>query len=157
MNDKTQKINDDSNDNKKPVFVRAPYNYDPDQASLVTGLFCPEPTLTQQHQAQETDINYIVQQFGVTGMLPQSLNMPTYQDFDAVFDYQSAMNAIIQADNQFLSLPAEVRKMFDNSPHKFISYLENNPDPQQLVDLGLAEVLRDNRPSSPSNTPNPEP
>lgn len=135
------------------TFLRTPYNYDTDQASLDSGLSCPEETLTQQHQAKDADINYIVQQFGVTGLMPQALNLPTYQDFDAVFDYQSALNAIIQADQEFGQLPAELRKRFDNSPAKFLSYLDGNPDPQELVDLGIAEIIQKPAPPSDASIP----
>lgn len=146
------KLNDESDEARTAPFIRSAYNYSTDVASVYSGLVCPEPTLTQQHQAKETDINYIVQQFGVTGQLPQSLNMPTYADFDAVFDYQTAMNAIIQANQEFMTLPAEVRKQFNNSPAEFLDFIDNNPDPQKLVDLGIAEIISTGR-ADPSAAP----
>lgn len=138
---------------KKSIFIKTPYNHDTDEHSLDYGLACLDETRTQQHQAKECDINYIVQQFGVTGMLPQSINTPTYQDFESVFDYQTALNAIIQADEAFASLPAELRKEFEHSPAKFLDFLDNNPDPQKLVDLGIAEILQKPAPPSDASIP----
>lgn len=136
--------NDDLNDEpfRIKVHPRSRYNYDTKKVSDETGLSCPEPTLTQQHQAEETDINYIVQRFGVTGLLPQRLDLPTYGDFTGVFDYQSAMNLIIQADKEFQSLPADCRSYFMNDPAKFLHYMENNPDPEVLERFGLAHITR---------------
>jgi hypothetical protein len=152
--------NDNLNDDKiavpERIFVRHPYNYDTAEVSQQTGLSCPEETLTQQHQAKEADINYIVQQFGVTGMLPNSVNLPTYQDFDAVFDYQQAQNLIIEANAEFLKLPSEARAAFNHDPGQLISYLENNPDPQMLLDLGIAEVFKDNRAPREGSVSEPE-
>lgn len=138
------------------MFVRNAFNYDTSAVSLENGLACPEDTLTQQHQAKEADINYIVQQFGVTGLLPNSVNLPTYQDFDSIFNYQDAMNLIIEANQQFMKLPSSARAAFNNNPHELIQYLENNPNPQKLVDLGLAEIFKDNRAPGEGSVKEPE-
>ena len=56
-----------SKQERKVPFLRTPYNYDVDKVSDETGLSCPEVTLAQQNFKDETDINYIVRQFGITG------------------------------------------------------------------------------------------
>jgi phage internal scaffolding protein len=123
------------------IHVRHAYNYDTDKVSLETGFVSDPETLTQQHQAKETDINYIVQQFGVTGLLPQVGQLPTYGDFSAVIDYQSALNLIIEADKAFMALPADARAHFGNDAGQFLHYIENNPDPKVLQSLGLARLV----------------
>jgi phage internal scaffolding protein len=142
--------NDDLNDDiqmlpaKPVIFCRHPHNYDPDLVSLQTGLECLDDTLTIQADAQESDINYIVQRFGVTGLLPQSINPPTFGDFtNTVSDYQTAMNLIIEADNAFYSLPAEARAHFSNSPAKFLDFMENPVD-GVLERFGLGQIAPKN-------------
>ena len=87
------------------VFVRSEYNYDRDKASDESGLRCDDLSLTKQSFAEECDINTIVRRFGISGELPQNVVMPTYQDFEGVFDFQTAMNAILQANESFMSMP----------------------------------------------------
>lgn len=124
----------------KPPFLRTPYNYDVDKASDASGLSCPEPTLAQQHPRDECDINYIVERFGITGQLPpHSGPMPTYGDFTGVTDYRDALEAVMKADEAFMSLPANVRERFDNDPALFVDFCSSN-DPQDrslAMELGL--------------------
>lgn len=131
----------------KQPFIRTPYNYDVDEASDASGLSCPEPTLTQQHCKDECDINYIVERFGVTGELPVDphARKPTYGDFTGVYDYQSALNAVMAADEAFMALPAKLRERFDNDPALFVDFCSST-DPQdrsEAIELGLI------RPSAP--------
>lgn len=56
----------------RKIPLRAPGNYDQDAASKEAQLICKEPTLTQQHQAGETDINLIVKRYLQTGSRPGS-------------------------------------------------------------------------------------
>lgn len=119
-------------------FVRTPYNYDMEAASLESGLACPEPTLAQQQFKEECDINTIVKNFGLTGQLPENVRMPVSGDFtDAVTDYQSALNMVIEADAAFMKLPADVRAEFQNDPQKLLLFLEDDKNRERAVKLGL--------------------
>lgn len=123
----------------KSVFVRSEYNYDTDQASLESGLSCDDPSLTHQSFAEECDINTIVRRFGLTGELPTALRLPTYQDFEGVFDFQTAMHAIMQAEDAFMALPADLRARFGNDPARFVAFCSAPENADELVRLGLAE------------------
>ena len=63
---------------KNAIFLRTPYNYDRDAASNESGLACEEPSLAQQHFKDECDINNILRQFNITGLLPESPLSPRY-------------------------------------------------------------------------------
>lgn len=80
-------------------------------------------TRTQQSMKRETDINVIVERFGVTGMLPQRSDAFNLGAYDGVFDYQSAMNAVVSADRAFLQVPAKIRARFENDPQKFAEFV----------------------------------
>lgn len=122
------------------VSLRSPFadDYDPDMVSFETGLECLEPGRTQQHQAEEADINTIVRRFGVTGKLPENVRAPTYADFDEIVDFQSAQNAIIQARDSFMRMPAGIRARFDNDPGAFVDFCSDEANRDELVKLGLA-------------------
>ena len=118
-------------------FVRSAFNYDRDVASDESGLKCEDPSKTQQSAAEECDINTIVRRFGLTGLLPQNVRVPTYGDFSGIFDYQSAMNVIRDADVAFKSMPADVRARFHNSADEFVDFVADEGNREEAIKLGL--------------------
>jgi len=122
----------------KTVFCRAPYNYDMDLASDKHGLSCNDPSLTQQQFKEDSDINTIVNRFMKSGVLPTPANMPQYVDFEGVFDFQSAMNAVRSADENFMRMDAKIRARFNNSPQEFLEFFGNPDNLDEAIRLGLA-------------------
>ena len=122
----------------KTVFCRSAYNYDMDAASTEAGLLCDDDSLTQQQFKDEADINTIVDRFMKSGVLPNAVNMPQYVDYEGVFDFQSAMNVVRQADENFMRLDAPVRARFNNSPQEFLEFFANPENTQEAIRLGLA-------------------
>lgn len=122
----------------KTVFCRAPYNYDMDLASDKHGLDCKDESLTQQQFKEDSDINTIVNRFMKSGVLPTPVNMPQYVDYEGVFDYQTAMNAIRSADEQFMRMDAKVRSRFNNSPQEFLAFFADPANTEEAIRLGLA-------------------
>jgi phage internal scaffolding protein len=120
------------------VFLRTPYNYDVDQVSNETGLRCLDDSLTQQQFKEESDINTIVDRFLKSGVLPTAASMPQYVDYEGVFDFQSAMNVVKAADDNFMRLDAKVRARFNNSPQAFLEFFSNPDNAEEAVRLGLA-------------------
>lgn len=128
-----------------PPFLRTAYNYDTDRASDESGLNCsvdPETgecleSMAQQHFKEECDINTIVHRFGLTHQLPENARVPEYGDFADVTDYQTALNAVIAADKQFMQYPAEVREEFHNSPQRMMEFLSKEENRDRATKLGL--------------------
>lgn len=113
------------------------YNFK--ERSDASGLDCKDPSLTVQADAVDADINVIVRRYGITGKLPESFRLPTYQDYEDVFDFQTAQLAIVDANTEFMKIPAEVRAKFDNDPGLFLDYASNPSNFDGLVELGLAK------------------
>jgi len=131
---------------KNGVFLRTAYNYDKDAASNESGLACEEPSLAQQHFKDECDINNILRQFNITGLLPEAPLSPRYGDFTGIGDYHTALNRVIAAQDEFEALPAQIRARFDNDPANLIEFLDdvnNRPEAEKLglVEKGAAEVV----------------
>ena len=123
----------------RKVFVRSPFNYDRNEVSRETGLDTGPDSPTQQSFKDEVDINTIVRRFGVTGELPIVSSPPTFRNFEGIFDYQSAMNAIRQAEESFAEMPAEVRKRFHNNPQEFVEFCSDEKNLEEMRKLGLAK------------------
>jgi phage internal scaffolding protein len=124
---------------KKAPFLRTPYNYDQDAATNESGLHCEDATLTQQHFKDECDINNILRQFNVTGLLPESTLSPRYGDFTGISDYHTALNQVIAAEDEFMRLPADLRARFENDPAQLIEFLNNSENKNEAIKLGLVE------------------
>lgn len=109
------------------------------------------PTLTQQHNANDTNINSIMARARKTHQMPPAKHdaQALYGDFSEVSDYHTAINHIKNAEAQFLQLPAEIRKKFENNPQNFLNYMENPDNLEEAVELGLREPP----PPDPSDTP----
>lgn len=128
----------------EPPFVRSNFNYDVDLASLESGLRCDDPSLTQQQFKDECDINYIVEQFGVTGKLPIVTVQPLAGDFSGIDDYQSAVNAVKAAEQNFMALPSKIRARFGSDPKKFVDFCLDPGNIEAVREMGLAP-----RPAAP--------
>jgi phage internal scaffolding protein len=120
------------------IFVRSPFNYDMSAVSVETALVCKDPSLTQQQFAVESDINTIVDVFMKTGHLPDPVSMPQYVDYEGVFDFQSAMNVVRAADENFMRMDAKLRARFHNSPQEFLEFFADPANSGEAIRLGLA-------------------
>lgn len=124
---------------KKLPFLRTPYNYDTDAASNESGLHCEDASLAQQHFKDECDINNILRQFNITGLIPESPLSPRYGDFTGIGDYHTALNQVIAAEDEFMTLPATLRARFENDPAQLINFLDNPENYNEAISLGLVD------------------
>lgn len=131
------------------VFLRTENNYDMFEASRESGCECLDKSLTQQGQAEEADINTIVRRFGISQQLPVNVRAPILEDFDEVFDFQSAMLAIKSAEASFMSMPASIRASFGNDPQEFVNFCSIEENLPALRSMGLAHPLAPKEPSAP--------
>lgn len=122
----------------KIPFFRSPYNYDRDEVSKACVIVTDEPSLTVQSQAEDADINVMMKRFGVTGRMPENVRIPTYGDFTGVGDYQTALAAVMLAEDSFMTMPAETRARFMNDPQRFLDFCADPANVQDMVKMGLA-------------------
>jgi len=136
----------------KPLArFRTAYNYDTQSASLASGVICVGPSKTQQQFLEETDINTIAKNFGLTGLLPMSARQPRYEDFSLVTDYKTAMDALRSAEHNFMQLPSGIREFFQNDPQQLLDFVENPKNAAKGEEIGLWKLFK------PSETPTPSP
>lgn len=124
--------------------MRQAYGYDVKAASLEASIDCsvdvngdPCPSMARQAFRDECDINTIVRLFGLTGQLPDDVRAPVYADFEGIFDYQSALNAVIAAEDAFMSMPADVRSRFHNDPQAFVEFCSDDRNHEEARRMGL--------------------
>lgn len=120
-----------------PVFLRTQFNYDMNKASDETALSNFEPTLTQQNMRDSTDINVMMERFGITGQIPVLNEIPMQGDFTNITDFQSAMQQLTKSQNVFMTLPADMREKFHNNPHEFLDFTSKEENRTAMRDMGL--------------------
>lgn len=104
------------------------------------GLDCKDKSRTKQSHKDECNINFIVDRYRKTGMVEHVRKFNgEYGDFQSV-DFHEAMNAVAQANQMFDSLPSKVRSKFDNNPAKFMDFVHDPKNKEEITELGLAKA-----------------
>lgn len=124
------------------------------------------PSLTHQSEAPQCDINTIMLKYQKTGIIThENRYQGQYGDFtNTPTDYHESMNAVLEAQDMFDSLPSSVRKRFHNDPASFLDFVGNPDNQDEMVRLGLSkarpapsEVLEDPTPPKKAKaTPEPK-
>lgn len=97
-----------------------------------------EPCYVQQSDYDRSDINLIVERFIRTGVLESvRQTQGQYGDFSEVSDYASCLRQLQQAEESFMSLPATVRKKFDNDPGQFLEFVGDPANLPEMAKMGL--------------------
>lgn len=119
--------------------MRGAFGYDRDAASdqAALDLRGKYPTIVQQAFKADSDINNIVRRFGLTGQMPPPREGGQYGDFSEVTDFQTAMNALLEAQENFEQLPATLRDRFQNDPGRFLEFVQNDDNYEEAQRLGL--------------------
>lgn len=118
-------------------------------------------SMTKQSFQEETNINRIMAKYQATGIVTHLNNKnPLYGDFSNVPDYQTALNLVLSANDSFMQLPSKVRARFENDPAKFLDFVGDPSNAEELYTLGLAvrpetpsDSLQGEKPSDPASTP----
>lgn len=99
-----------------------------------------QPTLTQQNFADETNINKIMAQFRKTGLIEHvNKHQGHYGDYSEPIDFQAALNLVNEAERMFLSLPADIRKHFNNNPDEFLTFTSDPANREKMGEMGLLD------------------
>ena len=106
--------------------------HDPEQF----GLSC-EPGLTEQSHKAECDVNTILAKFRQNGLVDHVLDVGgQYGDYSGAVDFHTALNQVREATEMFMTLPADLRKEFDNDPGAFLEWTESATE-EDLREKGL--------------------
>lgn len=102
--------------------------------------FLDSPSLTDQSQSAECDINLIMKRYIKAGMMPVRDQSALFQDVSSAPDYRRSLDIVMQAEDQFMSLDAETRKRFDNDPGAFLDFFTKPENTEEAIKLGLGHL-----------------
>lgn len=107
----------------------------------------PTRTIRDADVVKECDIHYLYSnmlKFGTAypGRLTKPARTPQFVQSVAPSDLASAMDIVIKAREQFDQLPVEVRDRFNYNPYRFMEYVTNDKNKEELVKMGLATIVK---------------
>lgn len=121
-------------------------------------LICTGKTRAMQSMAKECDINLILKKYAKTGMINHvNEHKGNYADLPSDLDFHAAQQILIDAENAFESLPAVVRKKFDNSPGDFLAFVQNPENLPEMEKMGLTNPNVKFTVEQPASEPAPDP
>lgn len=118
-----------------------------------------EPSMTDQSQLKETDINHIYSKYMKTGEINLiNANVGRYADLTEITDLGEMLEAVKFAKETFMTIPGELRAKFDNDPENFIAYLNDPQNDEEAIKYGFkvkpkTENLDNVAPATPSQPP----
>lgn len=117
-------------------------------------------SLTRQEFADECDINILMARYEKAGVFPAPQVAPQYLDLtDLPSDLMSYMDVMEQAELAFMSLPAVVRREFENDKVRFVEFAADPGNLDQMRAWGLAPPLavKDSKPAEAGGSQVPPP
>lgn len=102
------------------------------------GIVFTEPSRTKQSDMERCDLRYQLARFQKTGLMGNlRSDEPLYGDFSEVDDLITAQNRLVDLEEQFMSMPAALRKKFDNDPLQMLEWLQKEENFDEAVKYGL--------------------
>jgi phage internal scaffolding protein len=106
-------------------------------------------SLTQQHFKEECDVINIIKRHDRNGIIEHvQRGQARYGDFSEVADYREALDLVRDAQDEFMTIPSDIRKKFDNDPGKFYEFVSNPDNKEELKQMGFIETPEVGKPSS---------
>lgn len=113
---------------------------------------CEGPSRTEQSHKKKVNINTIVKKIQ-KGVMPPLRSGGVYGDFTGVPEYQDSLNRVNDAMNDFMALPSDIRKRFDNDPAKLIEFISKEENRQEAERIGLIPKSETVPPEEPPTEP----
>lgn len=125
----------------KPRFEwRHQYDMDRDKKEGdLAMLVCKDESLTQQQFTEDADLNVIAKRFGLESIPTVPLNPALFRDTTEDPDLREILENNRMARDNFMMMPAKLRKRFHNSPKEFWDFLNDPENLEEAVRLGILQ------------------
>ena len=96
-------------------------------------------SLTKQSFIDEADINNIMRKYSMNDIELGRQALENYE-FDAteIPDFHEAMNKVAEAQQLFLTMPSNIREVFNHDAGRFLDFVQDPENSEELVEMGLA-------------------
>lgn len=110
----------------------------------LTHITFTEPSLTEQAHKDDCDIAIILKRYQQTGVIEHNNALQgSYDEYPDPIDFHEAQNIIAQAKSMFETVPSKIRRDFDNDPAKFLAFVQDEQNIEQMAAYGLTNPLQE--------------
>ena len=110
------------------------------QRRKVTLACDPDSNMTEQCHAEECDIRNILRKYKTTGVINHvNKHQGTYGDFTGSAGLKEALDQVGEAYDMFESVPSHIREKFANDAGKFIDFMNDENNAEEIRALGLSD------------------
>jgi len=119
---------------KKQIFVvRSAYGTKARLGDIIdTGV-----SMTKQSFTKECDINNILKKYQKTGALDHVNKHEASYGYATSDDFTASMEIIARGQKMFAELPSSIRTKFENDPAKFLDFVQDEKNTEEMQELGL--------------------
>lgn len=96
-------------------------------------------SMTKQADTKSADINQIVKRLRARTPVVLNQTRPAFGNFTLAEDYMTALTRVRHAEEDFLALPSDLRKRFNNTPDELLRFLEDPENQAEAIELGIVE------------------
>lgn len=115
-------------------------------------------SMTRQEFAEECDINYLIDRYEKVGVISHmNATPPQFLDVSEVPDLLEAQRILAAAGEAFMTLPAKVRREFDNDATQFVMFAQDPANVAKMREWGLAAPEKAPEPPMRVEVVNPAP
>lgn len=117
--------------------------------------FTDDPGFTEQAHKDEVSIHNIMRKYKQTGVIEHNAQYEgEYMDMTSAPDFYEAKVIIAEANSMFETVPAHIRKDFDNDPAQFLDFMQDPANYQEIEEYGLSTAhLPEPAPPAPESPP----
>lgn len=120
--------------------------------------FKDDKGFTEQAHASDVKIQNIMKKYERTGIIEHNAQYGgEYANMVGALDFAEAQRVIADANSMFESVPATIRRDFDNNPAKFVDFMMNEKNREAIQDYGFQTDHLPEAPEQPLGEPQAEP
>lgn len=142
---------------KLPVYVgwyqpHASYDWTGEVLDPKTGELVKEESMTKQSFKDECDVNNILRQYSpvaLAQLMSERAAQGQFADLPSGFEFQDALNLVVEGRQAFESLPSKIRERFSNDPARFLAFMADPENQDEAIKLGLATRRPEPAPQEP--------
>lgn len=92
---------------------------------------------TEQSHKDRCEINKIIRKYDQNGIINHVSKFEAqYGDVSGI-EFKSAQDKVLNAKKMFNELPSHIRKRFENSPAKLLSFMDDANNREEAIKLGI--------------------
>ncbi len=108
----------------------------------------PDKGRAKQSMADECDINNIMARYQTTGALTHVRDHAGDYGFASSIDFTEAMQIVAKGNSMFEELPSSIRSKFKNDPARFLEFVQDEGNEDEMRELGLLPQAEDDAEAS---------